>query len=42
MKINLTVEQAKKFLLCFVEDAKRIVKERKRQQKEAANKGKAS
>jgi hypothetical protein len=30
MKIKLTKEQTEKFLMCFVEDAKRIIAERKR------------
>jgi hypothetical protein len=34
MKIQLTKEQTEKFLSCFVEDARRIISERKNKLKE--------
>lgn len=35
VKITLTKEQTMKFLMCFVDDAKRIAKERKAQKAQA-------
>jgi hypothetical protein len=35
MKLNLTKEQTEKFLMCFVDDARRIIAERKKLEKQS-------